>query len=125
MLFLIKIYLGAFITTAKYYYLPNKPRNVGFRNQDIHQKSHLKSVSLIILYFIFLNFSPQQSIIKMTSTPITEPMDATDDTNGANPMLYDPLQDVNIGETSKIRQFMAATVGECLNIPSCSKDQFL
>lgn len=34
------------------------------------------------------------------------------DTNGANPMLYDPLQEGGIGETSKIRQFMAATVGK-------------
>lgn len=35
------------------------------------------------------------------------------DPNGANPMLYDPLQD-GIGETSKIRQFLAATVGKTL-----------
>lgn len=34
------------------------------------------------------------------------------DTNGANPMLYDPLQEGGIGETNKIRQFMAATVGK-------------
>lgn len=34
------------------------------------------------------------------------------DTNGANPMLYDPLQEGGIGETSKFRQFMAATVGK-------------
>ena len=35
------------------------------------------------------------------------------DPNGANPMLYDPLQDGGIGETSKARQFVAATVGKC------------
>lgn len=34
------------------------------------------------------------------------------DSNGANPMLYDPLQEGGIGETSKFRQFMAATVGK-------------
>lgn len=35
------------------------------------------------------------------------------DPNGANPMLYDPLQD-GIGETSKMRQFLAATIGKTL-----------
>lgn len=40
------------------------------------------------------------------------------DQNGANPMLYDPLEG-GLGETSKVRQFLAATVGECQNtIPS-------
>lgn len=35
----------------------------------------------------------------------------SDANNGANPMLYDPLQE-GIGETSKSRQFFAATVGK-------------
>lgn len=35
----------------------------------------------------------------------------SDPNNGANPMLYDPLQE-GIGETSKLRQFVAATVGK-------------
>lgn len=35
----------------------------------------------------------------------------SDPNNGANPMLYDPLQE-GIGETSKVRQFFAATVGK-------------
>lgn len=38
------------------------------------------------------------------------------DPNGANPMLYDPLQDGGIGETSKARQFVAATVGKCTRV---------
>lgn len=34
------------------------------------------------------------------------------DPSGANPMLYDPLQDGGIGETSKMKQYIAASIGE-------------